>query len=109
MFQQSRTRGHWLLIAALLALLFASATVQAEPAAVVTGEGTINKIMAAERKVNVTHAPIPALEWPAMTMDFSLADSVSLDGIEAGDKVTFQLRKAASGSYVIESLAVSSD
>jgi len=109
MFQQPRIRAQFFTIGALLALFVASAAVQAEPVGLVTGEGTINKVLASERKVNVSHAAIPALKWPAMTMDLGVAEAVSLDGIEAGDEVTFQLRKEANGSYVIESLAVSTD
>ncbi len=72
---------------------------------VVTGTGEINAIMAEDRKVNITHDPIPALGWPGMTMDFQLAESAELEGIEVGAKVTFQLRKGADGSFRIESLS----
>ncbi len=71
----------------------------------IAATGTVNSINTAERKVNITHEAIPALEWPGMTMDFPLGDGVSLKGIESGTKVTFHLRKVASGAYVIESLS----
>ena len=71
----------------------------------VAATGTVNSVDAAEKKVNITHEPIPALDWPGMTMDFPLGDGASLKGIESGTKVTFHLRKEASGAYVIESLS----
>jgi Cu/Ag efflux protein CusF len=60
--------------------------------ALASGTGTVNAVMAAEREVNITHKPIPALGWPGMTMDFRLADAVSLEGIDAGAEVIFRLR-----------------
>ncbi len=38
-------------------------------------------------------------------MDFRLADTASLEGIEAGAKVVFQLRKGPDGAYEIESVS----
>ena len=70
----------------------------------ISATGKVNAIMASERKVNITHDPIPALDWPGMTMDFRLADSANLEGIKVGAKVEFQLRKASDGVYEIESL-----
>ena len=72
-----------------------------------SGTGTVNAIM--ERKVNISHGPIPALGWPAMTMDFDLAESATTEGIKVGQTVTFQLRKRADGGYEIESLSPSKD
>jgi Cu/Ag efflux protein CusF len=71
----------------------------------VAATGTLNSIDATANKVNITHGPIPALEWPGMTMDFQLGAGVSLEGIEPGAKVSFQLRKLAGGAYEIESLS----
>ncbi|MBW2240805.1 MAG: copper-binding protein [Deltaproteobacteria bacterium] len=73
------------------------------------GAGTVNSIAADERKINITHDPIPALGWPEMTMDFQLADAVTLEGIEPGQKVEFRLRKRADGAYVIESFDLAKD
>jgi Cu/Ag efflux protein CusF len=98
-------------IMAFCALLSTSATAT-EPAAsatVASGAGTVNAILIGEKKINITHGPIPALGWSGMTMDFRLADAVTLEGIEVGSKVTFRLRKAADGMYEIESLSLSKD
>lgn len=69
-----------------------------------SGSGTVNAIDAPERKVNITHGPIPELKWPGMTMDFMLAKDVSVEDIKVGTAIDFELRKKADGSFVIESL-----
>ena len=46
------------------------------------------------------HAPIPALEWPAMTMSFKVREKAQLQPLKKGDKVEFTLEKSGA-SYVI--------
>jgi Cu/Ag efflux protein CusF len=91
-------------ISFLILAFFATVAIPAGAGEPISATGKVNAIMASERKVNITHDPIPALDWPGMTMDFRLADSASLKGIEAGTRVVFQLRKASDGAYEIESL-----
>ena len=40
-------------------------------------------------KVTISHEPIPELKWPAMTMRFTFRDPKMVEGVKAGDKVTF--------------------
>jgi Cu/Ag efflux protein CusF len=95
---------------ALSAAIFVFAAAAAcAPSDVASGTGKVNAIMAAEGKVNVTHEPIPALDWPGMTMDFRLAETATLEGINVGDTITFRLRKGDDGVYEIESLSSSMD
>lgn len=61
-----------------------------QPAAV-TGTGTVRKVDAAKRLVTLDHAPLPALGWPAMVMDFKVAAAVDLAAIAAGQPVEFTL------------------
>lgn len=70
----------------------------------ISANGTVNAIKAAERKINITHGPIPELDWPGMTMDFAISKAVSLEKVEVGAAVVFELHKEADGSFVIESL-----
>lgn len=65
------------------------------------GTGTLNAIT--DNKVNVTHGPIPALQWPEMTMDLPVSESVDLSGFEKGDSVRFFL-KLKDQTYVIEKM-----
>ncbi|EKV28857.1 cation efflux system protein [Caenispirillum salinarum AK4] len=72
--------------------------------AAVAGIGTVNGVDAGARKVNVTHEPIAAIGWPAMTMDFAVAEGVDLAALEAGAPVSFTLTRGADGIYMIETI-----
>lgn len=73
----------------------------AQPAQAVSGEGTVTAVMADHRMLTIDHAPIEALGWPAMAMDFTVAEGVDLSGIEVGERIHFTLKKGADGRYVI--------
>jgi Cu(I)/Ag(I) efflux system membrane fusion protein len=47
--------------------------------------------------VSLDHDPIPALGWPAMRMDFTLADGVATQGLASGERVRFTLEQQAEG------------
>ena len=49
--------------------------------------GTLNSIDAAAGTVNVSHGAVPAAGWPAMTMDFKLAQPVEVANLKPGDRV----------------------
>lgn len=68
------------------------------------GVGTVNAVKTSERKVNLSHEPIPAIKWPSMTMDFPAASSVDLSQVKPGTKVQFTLSRGANGAYTIESI-----
>ena len=53
-------------------------------------EATVNSID--DDSVNVTHAPIPEIGWPQMTMDMPFAADIQpMPEISAGDKVIMTL------------------
>jgi Cu(I)/Ag(I) efflux system membrane fusion protein len=52
------------------------------------GEGKVEKVGKVE--VLLSHGPIPALKWPAMTMGFESPPAGVPTGIKAGDDVTFE-------------------
>lgn len=62
--------------------------------------GTLNSI-AAGGMLNITHEPIVSLGWPAMTMDFAVADAVDLSSFGVGDRVHIELTKTGDGPFVI--------
>jgi Cu/Ag efflux protein CusF len=66
--------------------------------------GTVNSVDPAQHKINVSHQPIPSLGWPAMTMEFSVAPSVSLNSIKPGSRVNFSLEKGKDGMYQVQSV-----
>lgn len=102
---------------ALLTAIPATAWAQAghdhhgAPAAWATADqgttGRVNAVDAAKRTVNLSHGPIPALGWAAMTMDFGVAPGVNLGSLKPGDTVRFTVVKDAKGVYQIGSLTAS--
>lgn len=54
----------------------------------------------APEAVTLSHQAVPALQWPAMTMSFRLADPALARGIKAGDRVTFAFEPTADGAVV---------
>ncbi len=65
---------------------------------------TVNSVNAGERKINLSHEPIPAIKWPSMTMDFAVASSVDLSQVQPGAKVRFTLTRGAGGTYTVEAI-----
>ena len=69
----------------------------------VSGSGVVKMVMSEDRKLNLQHEPIEDLGWPAMTMDFSVADGVDISGLSADDNVMFQLEQR-NDRYLITSV-----
>ena len=55
------------------------------------GQGVIHSVSKLNRIVNITHAPIPELNWPAMKMGLAVAKDVDLSDIKSGEKVKFHI------------------
>ncbi|HLP97378.1 MAG TPA: copper-binding protein [Sideroxyarcus sp.] len=92
----------------ILAIALGSGTAYAEPTihqheahapAKHEGYGVLKEVNAAAGKVKIAHEPIPALEWPSMTMWFSLQGALP-EGIKAGDRVRFELQQE-NGKWLI--------
>lgn len=86
------------ILAAALLGLAATATFAADAA---TGKGVVNRIDTAAGIANINHEAIPALKWPAMTMDFKVVDKQQLSTLKPGQTVSFGLVKDATLGYVI--------
>ena len=69
-------------------------------AAAASAVGVVQQVKPEEGKVKISHEPIAALGWPAMTMTFRVKDKAVLEGIAAGDKVRFDLEKGATGLVI---------
>ena len=63
----------------------------APAAASVEGVGVVKKVDAKAGTVTIDHDPIKALNWPAMTMPFKVADKALLSQMKVGAKIRFQL------------------
>jgi Cu/Ag efflux protein CusF len=84
-------------------IIVAGASEAAKPVSskgLVSGKGVVLKVDRDNATVKINHDPIPALDWPRMTMPFRLKESALADQVKEGDKVEFFLEKSGS-DYVI--------
>ncbi|MBI1361758.1 MAG: hypothetical protein GC155_15885 [Alphaproteobacteria bacterium] len=72
----------------------ASTATPASPAATgpIMGIGKIAAVDAKAGTIKLDHQPIPALDWPAMSMAFTVTDPAMLAGLSAGDSVSFEIK-----------------
>jgi Cu(I)/Ag(I) efflux system membrane fusion protein len=64
-----------------------------------SAEGTVESIAADE--IVLSHGPVPALQWEAMTMGFKPPAGGLPKGIAVGDKVRFRFHQAGEGVFEI--------
>ncbi|WP_223448531.1 MULTISPECIES: copper-binding protein [Pseudomonas] len=64
---------------------------ETKQAPVATSDGTIKAIDTTKHTVTISHGAVPAVQWPPMTMAFSVTED-QLAGLTAGDRVTFSFR-----------------
>ena len=90
-------------LAALLLLALATLTCGgAEPPKVHEAHGTVTAVDAPARRITIDHEDIPGF-MVAMTMPFDLEPGVSVDGIEPGTAVDFEVRQEGS-RYLVTGL-----
>ncbi|MEJ5992363.1 efflux RND transporter periplasmic adaptor subunit [Ramlibacter sp. PS3R-8] len=65
------------------------------------GEGIIEGIEARAGTVSLAHGPIATLKWPAMTMDFKVANPSLLQGLKGGARLQFEFVERGQGEWVI--------
>lgn len=71
------------------------------------GQGTVNSVNTKAGTVKLAHGAIPSLNWPAMTMDFAVADKQALTKLKPGQKVEFKIVEKTKGQFVISEIAAS--
>ncbi|EPA96840.1 MULTISPECIES: copper-binding protein [unclassified Pseudomonas] len=54
-------------------------------------EGTIKAIDTTKQTVTISHGAVPAMQWPPMTMAFSVTEK-QMTGLTVGDHVSFSFR-----------------
>ncbi len=67
-------------------------------------EGKIDAIDAKAGTVSIAHGPVASLKWPAMTMDFMLANSALIGTLKPGATVAFTFVERKPGEWVIVKL-----
>ncbi len=76
----------------------------AKKATTADATGTITAVNPLNHKITFDHGPIPAINWPAMKMEFAVAPSVDLAKLKTGDKVNFTL-SGSGGTYTVQSIS----
>lgn len=65
------------------------------------GVGKLEGVDAADGTVTISHQPIADLHWPAMTMDFALANPALVGGIKPGASIRFEFVERSQGEWVV--------
>jgi len=84
----------------------------AQPSAMPTSvwvEAKINSLMAGHRMINVTHQAIAEWQWPEMTMDFMVADSVEFSDLKQGMTLHVEITRKDDDQYLISNVHIPSD
>jgi RND family efflux transporter MFP subunit len=68
------------------------------------GRGTVADIDPKAGVVSLSHEPIASLNWPAMTMDFKVANPSLLAGLKPGMHLGFEFVQRQPGEWVITSI-----
>jgi len=70
----------------------------------VFGSGIVEAVELASRRIRISHGPIEALGWTAMTMEFDVLPGVKLETISIGQNIHFSLSHSKVGDYVISNI-----
>lgn len=65
------------------------------------GKGLVNSVDMKTGKLNLNMDAVPDLNWPPMTMDFSVNDKNALKNLKPEQKVEFNFIEKGKGQYVI--------
>jgi Cu(I)/Ag(I) efflux system membrane fusion protein len=63
-----------------------------------TGRGTLNSIDRAAGTANISHEAVTSAGWPAMTMDFKLADPAAIPELAPGQRIEFSFTTEGGGT-----------
>jgi Cu(I)/Ag(I) efflux system membrane fusion protein len=74
-----------------------------QAAAAHKSRGKVKELDANAGRVELEHEPIPAMQWPAMSMGFIVEDKAQLSGLKKGDVVEFEVRAKPDkdGNYLV--------
>jgi Cu/Ag efflux protein CusF len=74
------------------------------PAAKTTGhqaEGKVEDVDTKAGTVSLAHGAVASLKWPAMTMEFKVANSALFNALKPGSTVAFEFVERSPGEWVI--------
>jgi Cu(I)/Ag(I) efflux system membrane fusion protein len=64
-------------------------------------QGTVEEIDAKAGTITLSHGPVASLKWPAMTMDFKIANESLLKALKPGARVEVEFVERQPGEWVI--------
>ena len=64
-------------------------------------EATINSLMTGHRMINASHLAIDEWDWPEMTMDFTIAESVDINLLKEDMTLHVEIEKNSDGTYEV--------
>ncbi len=64
-------------------------------------DGTVDAVDAKAATISIAHGPVASLKWPAMTMEFKLANDTLLKDLKPGAAVAFEFVERQPGEWVI--------
>jgi Cu(I)/Ag(I) efflux system membrane fusion protein len=65
------------------------------------GKGSVDSVDAKAGSVTLNHEAIASLKWPAMTMEFKVANPSLLSGLKPGTRLSFEIVERQAGEWVI--------
>lgn len=67
------------------------------------GTGVLKSVNAKDGKVQIAHEPIAELDWPSMTMWFTLREPLP-KSLKTGDAVRFEMMQGEKKQWMIEKI-----
>jgi RND family efflux transporter MFP subunit len=67
-------------------------------------EGSVDSIDAKAGTLMLSHAPVASLKWPAMTMEFKVANDGLLQGLKPGAAISFEFVERQPGEWVVTAI-----
>ena len=64
-------------------------------------EGTVEEVDTKTSTVTLAHGPVASLKWPAMSMEFKVANGALLKDLQPGAAVAFEFVERGQGEWVI--------
>ncbi len=68
-------------------------------------EGEVEAIDVAGGNITLNHSAVESLKWPAMTMEFAVANEALLNGLKPGQQVAFEFVERQPGEWVVTRIA----
>ncbi|MCG8314379.1 MAG: efflux RND transporter periplasmic adaptor subunit [Pseudomonadales bacterium] len=69
-------------------------------------EANVKSLMLGHRMVTLTHEPVPEWQWPEMTMDFVVNESIDLESLKPDMTLHVEITRDASDQYSLTSIHV---